>query len=130
LPGEKLTELWISYNNLTNDLTPLRKFVNLKELHLRNNNFFGSLEPLSGMVKLKELRIDDTNLDRGLEYLPTSVRKFHCLAEKILNVKGKKLNVRCQAILDLLADEQGKVEAKKNGGLIENFPQKLQEYKQ
>jgi Leucine-rich repeat (LRR) protein len=53
LNEEKLTSLSISDNNITSDLTPLSKFINLEILDLNNNNFTGSLESLLGMTKLR-----------------------------------------------------------------------------
>jgi len=92
--------------------------VNLKSLVLCNNPFTGSLEHLKGLSKLVEcLNIDDTDIDSGLEYLPESIEKFYCSADK-------RKDAKCQAIYNLFANDQGKVET--YGGSIKNFPQRLQ----
>jgi Leucine-rich repeat (LRR) protein len=124
LNEEKLTELYISNNNITSDLTPFSKFVNLERLYLSNNNFTGSLQPLAGMVKLKDLYISNTNIDSGLEYLPESVEIFYC------SVSQNRKDAKVKEIYNLFVNNQGEVETEGGYGYIKNFPQKLQDYKQ
>ena len=78
LDGEKLKELRIERNNITSDLTPFSRFVNLEVLDLSNNPFHGSLKPLRDLTKLRGLVITDTDISHGLEYLPLSVERFVC----------------------------------------------------
>ena len=72
----------------------------LEELHISNTKISGSLEPLKNMNKLKKLDISDTDIDSGLEYLPDSVREFHCSVEKRLDAKVRR-------IASLLESEEG-----------------------
>jgi len=128
-------------------LSIFSRFTNLEGLfigdHIGDHNFFGldakekiskgicsrfvgSLEPLKNLSKLKTLDIGNTDIDSGLEYLPESVEKFWCSADK-------RPKAKCQALYNLFADEQGTVETEEDKcGLkyIKNFPQKLQTYKQ
>jgi len=101
--GEKLEHLDLRSNNFNQDLSFLEHLVNLEELDLRRNNFTGSLEYLKKMTKLKKLFISDTGLDNGLEYLSNSLEDFYCSAIY-------RKDVKCKAIYDFFADEQGKVE--------------------
>lgn len=79
LNHEALEELNILNNNFyEQDLSFLRKFINLKDLLISDNRFIGSLEPLRSMSKLKSLSIESTDIDNGLEYLPDSIQYFGC----------------------------------------------------
>jgi len=94
LNPEQLEELKISDNNfLVSDLTIFSAFINLKGLWIGNweaekiaqgiyNRFRGSLAPLQDLGKLKELFISNTDLNSGLEYLPDSLTRFYCSADK------------------------------------------------
>ena len=115
----KKLNLWD--NNFQQDLSFLQRAVNLEKLFLANNNFTGSLEYLKEMGRLHTLSISNTEIDGGLEYLPESVRKFYCLA-------NLRKDAKCQAIYNLLANEQEEIDKGSNGN-IENFPQKLHDLK-
>lgn len=117
---DNLKMLDLRDNNLNQDLSFLQRAVDLKVLGLGNNKLHGSLEFLQNLNKLEILDISDTDLDSGLEYLPDSLGWFSCSA-------GKK-DAKCQTIYNLFADEKGEVETDNYG--IENFPQKLKDYKQ
>ncbi|CAI2200543.1 18724_t:CDS:2, partial [Funneliformis geosporum] len=103
LNEEKLTYLNVRDNNITSDLTPFSKFVNLEGLYLNNNNFFGSLKPLGGLDKLNWLDIRDTDINSGLEYLPDNVEYFYCSADE-------RKDAKCKDIYNLFANDQGEVE--------------------
>src|SRR5207244_1744222 len=80
----KLKKLKIDNNkDLEQHLTCLREFINLEYLDINKNLFYGSLEPLKNLAKLRYLNISSTNIDRGLEYLSTNVRNFHCQNTRI-----------------------------------------------
>ena len=121
-----ITELGIERKILEGHLD-LSDFVNLKKLYLGTvkpkkiqqrifNRFNGSLEPLRNLVELRNLSISNTDIDSGLEYLPESVEKLNCLANKRT---GAKVKVFCK----LLANEQEKIETE--NGYVKDFPQKL-----
>ncbi|KLL02867.1 MAG: hypothetical protein MRECE_40c006 [Mycoplasmataceae bacterium CE_OT135] len=119
---EQLTSLNINNNNFSGDLSLFSHLVNLEWLWIGNNRFIGSLQPLQNLTKLKILDIRNTDIDSGLDYLPDSLEDFHCSADKGIDAK-------CKAIYNLFANDQGEVETDKYGN-IENFPQKLQVYRQ
>ena len=79
--AEKLNRLDISKNEFQQDLSFLRKFINLESLDISNNGFHGSLEPLKNLVKLNYLFIDNTNLESGLEYLSENLERFRCAGQ-------------------------------------------------
>ncbi|MCE8167820.1 MAG: HET domain-containing protein [Candidatus Moeniiplasma glomeromycotorum] len=115
LDSEKTKTISIMVNNISSDLTPFSRFVNLEVLFLQGNSFRSSLQPLQSLTKLKELNISNTNIDSGLEYLPDSLEYLHCHAEKTDKV---------QKIRDLLTNEQGIIK-ESSGGWIIDFSQKL-----
>ena len=80
-----ITQLDISDNKFSSDLTWLASFINLENLDITNNHFVGSLQPLAKMKKLKYLKINETKLDSGLEYLPASLWSFDCSTTKKLS---------------------------------------------
>jgi Leucine-rich repeat (LRR) protein len=102
LNEEKLTYLDIGSNNITSDLIPFSRFINLKELCLNSNPIHGSLEPLKNMSKLEKLSISDTDINSGLEYLSESIETFYCSANQRKNVKVK-------TIYNLFTNNQGEV---------------------
>jgi len=80
------------------------------------------------MVNLEKLNISNTDIDSGLEYLPEGVEEFFYPA-------SQRPETKCQAIYDSLVDKYNFFTNKREGmvdefGLIENFSQKLQNYKQ
>ena len=89
LDPNKLTELIISNNNLTGDLSLFSCFTNLKYLWLDGNSFTGSLAFLQSCQKLTWLKIDNTHITTtGWEYLPESLGMICCdgeLAEQLKN---------------------------------------------
>ena len=88
LDPNKLTELIISNNNLTGDLSLFSCFTNLKYLWLDGNSFTGSLAFLQSCQKLMWLKIDNTHITTDWEYLPESLGMVCCdgeLAEQLKN---------------------------------------------
>jgi len=94
---ENLETLYLSNNNLHQDLSFLSGLVDLRELRLENNPLYGSLEPLKEMNKVQKLNISNTDLDSGLEYLPESVEYFACSAYR--------KDAKCQTIYNLFVNE-------------------------
>jgi len=119
--ASNLKTLYLSNNNFHQDLSFLKEAVNLEKLFLANNKFTDSLEPLKEIGRLRTLSISNTNINSGLEYLSNSVEYFSCSANL-----GK--DTKCQAIYNLLANDQGEVETDSNGN-IENFTQKFKDLK-
>lgn len=85
--AEKLNSLDISKNKFRQDLSFLRKFINLESLDISSNDFDGSLEPLKNLVKLNYLFIDNTKLESGLEYLPESLGRIRCTGQLVDTLK-------------------------------------------
>jgi len=78
-----ISYLDIEKNNLFQDLSFLKKLVNLEKLKLSDNPIYGSLEPLKNLTKLEHLGIINTDLNSGVEYLPDSLSGYHHGSEKI-----------------------------------------------
>ncbi|CAH1768876.1 8157_t:CDS:2, partial [Entrophospora sp. SA101] len=109
-----LEEIHCQNNQLTQ--IKLLRVEKLEYLSLTNNNLQQDLSFLSSLVNL-----NDTDIDSGLEYLPESVKRFYCSVDK-------RKEVKCQAIYELFANEQGKIETDRDGN-IKDFSQKLQAFK-
>ena len=115
LNPQTLKELNLSNNNLTKtDIEVFSDFINLTDLDISNddynvmdyvncclsslpqkdkiNKFWGSLESLKNCTKLEELNISNTNINRGLEYLPTDLKKFSCFSINWWIIKVKVLD--------------------------------------
>jgi Leucine-rich repeat (LRR) protein len=72
-----LTSLNLSKNEaLTNQLSDFSHLVNLTELDISFTNISGSLLALVNCSNLKKLDIRGTKINEGLEYLPFSLEKF------------------------------------------------------
>ncbi|CAG8851699.1 2109_t:CDS:2, partial [Racocetra persica] len=92
------------------DLSCFAKFVNLTTLLVGNsdknkieqgiyNRFTGSLECLNDLTKLERLSIQNTDIDSGLEFLPLSVKEFHCSADQRKESGVKKIVEELQPFL-------------------------------
>ena len=64
-----MRELFVSNNQLSGDLAPIRRCVLLQELFLGDNELTGDLEPISACTRMEVLSLDDNKLTGGLEPL-------------------------------------------------------------
>ena len=64
-----MRELFVSNNQLSGDLAPIRRCVLLQELFLGDNELTGDLEPISACTRMEVLSVDDNKLTGGLEPL-------------------------------------------------------------
>jgi len=111
LNSEKITNLHLKNNNISErDLSCFSRFVNLTTLLIGNsdkskiqkgifNRFTGSLEFLKDLTELKRLDIRNTDIDSGLEYLPNSVKEFHCSTDERKGSKVKKIETELEPFL-------------------------------
>jgi len=94
IDSKKLTALYLENNNISEqNLSCFEEFTNLTALLVGNsdknkikkgiyNRFTGSLEFLKDLTRLERLSIKNTDIDSGLEYLPSTIKEFHCLADQ------------------------------------------------
>jgi len=103
LDPKKLTGLYLENNNISEqDLSCFANFINLTTLLIGNsdeskirkgiyNRFTGSLKFLKDLTNLERLSIKNTDVDNGLEYLPSTVKEFHCLADQRAESRVRKI---------------------------------------
>ncbi|CAJ0855949.1 17301_t:CDS:10 [Entrophospora sp. SA101] len=111
LNSEKITNIHLRNNNISErDLSCFSRLVNLTTLLIGNsveskiqkgifNRFTGSLEFLKDLTMLKRLDIRNTDIDSGLEYLPNSVKEFHCSTDERKESKVKEIETELEPFL-------------------------------
>lgn len=87
LNSETLVKLNLSNNNLeATEISVFSNLINLEVLLIGSENkfqkiaynkFYGSLESFKNLTKLENLNIENTDINQGIEYLPTSLKKFY-----------------------------------------------------
>lgn len=140
LSSEKITNLYLKNNNISEqDLSCFSKLVNLTTLLIGNsdeskikqgiyNRFTGSLEFLKDLTVLKRLDIRNTDIDSGLEYLPNSVKEFHCSTDERKESKVKEIETELEPFL--ISKFQGTYKFDdwriKKGIILPNLPKEKQ----
>ncbi|WNE41608.1 MAG: hypothetical protein AM1032_000348 [Mycoplasmataceae bacterium] len=86
LNRDYLTKLYISNNNLEDNISVFSDLLNLEVLHFDNNNFYGSLKPLNKLKKLKKISFyNNKNIVPSFDWLNNNVIIYYKDEFKDLN---------------------------------------------